>query len=61
MVVVALDRKGHVSVAGMGLPLEEDYEAFCEEARADVMAAVAKLRGGGHKAGGRKGGGGGRY
>jgi ribonuclease J len=45
-VLVALDGKGKAEVAGMGLPLEEDYEAFCAEARADVLAAVAKLKGG---------------
>jgi ribonuclease J len=46
LVIVALDAKGHASVAGIGLPLEEDYEAFCEEARADVQNAVGKLKGG---------------
>jgi len=49
LVMVALDAKGHAKVAGVGLPLEEDYETFCEEARADVMAAVAKLKGGARK------------
>ena len=44
-VLVALDRKGRVKVAGLGLPLEEDYEPFCEEARADVQTALAKLKG----------------
>jgi ribonuclease J len=32
-------------VAGLGLPLVEDYEAFVEEAQADVLAALAKLKG----------------
>ncbi|MBC2666388.1 ribonuclease J [Novosphingobium flavum] len=45
VVIVAIDHKGHCEVAGMGLPLEEDYEAFCEEAAADVKAAMAKLKG----------------
>ena len=51
LVMVALDARGHATVAGVGLPLEEDYEAFCEEARADVMAAVSKLKGGARKGG----------
>jgi len=49
VVMVALDGRGHATVAGMGLPLEEDYDAFCEEARADVVNAVAKLKGGARK------------
>ncbi len=49
VVTVALDHKGRAEVAGLGLPLEEDYPAFCEEARADVMAAVAKLKGAARK------------
>ena len=49
VVMVALDHKGRADVAGMGLPLEEDYEVFCAEARADVMAAVAKLKGAARK------------
>ena len=58
VVMVALDGRGHAAVSGMGLPLEEDYEAFCEEATADVIAAVAKVRGGGgaRKSGKQKGG-----
>lgn len=49
VVMVAVDHKGRAEVAGMGLPLEEDYEAFCAEARADVMAAIARLKGGARK------------
>ncbi|MBA3054289.1 MAG: ribonuclease J [Sphingomonadales bacterium] len=45
IVMVALDHKGRAEVAGLGLPLEEDYDAFCMEARDDVMAAVGKLKG----------------
>jgi len=50
VVVVALDSAGRrAEVAGMGLPLEEDYEPFCEEARQDVLAAVGKLKGAARK------------
>ena len=45
MVVVALDAKGRARVAGIGLPLDEDYDAFVEEAEADVVAALLKLKG----------------
>ncbi|NBC36114.1 MBL fold metallo-hydrolase [Novosphingobium sp. FSY-8] len=34
-----------VQVAGMGLPLVEDYDAFVGEAEADVLAALTKLKG----------------
>lgn len=47
LVVVALDTKGKARVAGIGLPLEEDYDAFVAEAEADVAAAIGKLKGGG--------------
>ncbi len=43
MVVVGPGRKAQV--AGMGLPLEEDYEAFREEAEEDVVTALGKLKG----------------
>ena len=45
VVVVAVDGQGKAKVAGIGLPLDEDYEAFVEEAEADVVAALAKLKG----------------
>ena len=45
LVVVALDGKGRAQVAGIGLPLDEDYDAFVEEAEADVVAALLKLKG----------------
>lgn len=45
IVVVALDGKGRAQVAGIGLPLDEDYDAFVEEAEADVVAALLKLKG----------------
>ena len=44
LVVVALDGKGGVKVAGIGLPLDEDYAGFVKEAEADVTAALGKLR-----------------
>ena len=44
VVSVAADRKGNVEVAAMGLPLDEDYQAFIEEARGDVANALAKAK-----------------
>ncbi|MCT2399506.1 ribonuclease J [Novosphingobium mangrovi (ex Huang et al. 2023)] len=44
VVSVAADRKGHVQVAAMGLPLDEDYADFVEEARRDVAAALGKAK-----------------
>ncbi|GGB86499.1 MBL fold hydrolase [Novosphingobium endophyticum] len=44
VVSVAADRHGHVEVAAMGLPLDEDYGAFLEEARRDVAAALGKAK-----------------
>ncbi len=35
-----------IDVAALGLPLDEDYEPFLEEARSDVAGALAKLKGG---------------
>lgn len=49
LVVVALDQRGQVEVAGIGLPLEEDYPEFCAEAAADVRKAVTSLKGGARK------------
>jgi ribonuclease J len=45
LVIVALDRHGKAQVHGIGLPLDEDYAEFVEEAEADVAAALAKLKG----------------
>lgn len=45
VVMVAVDRQGGVQVAAMGLPLDEDYEAFVEEACTDVANALARLKG----------------
>ena len=46
LVIVVLDGKGKVHVEGIGLPLDEDYDDFTAEAREDVAAAIAKLKGG---------------
>lgn len=43
MVVVGPGKRAQV--AGIGLPLEEDYEDFREEAEEDVIAALGKLKG----------------
>ena len=46
MLIVALDAKGRARVAGVGLPLDEDYDDFVAEAQADVEKAIGKLQGG---------------
>lgn len=45
MVIVVLDGTGGAIVEGVGLPLDEDYDAFILEAQQDVRDALAKLRG----------------
>ncbi len=45
VVMVALDGKGGAQVAGLGLPLDEDYDAFVSEAEADIVKALAKIKG----------------
>jgi ribonuclease J len=42
---VAVSGGGQVEIAAMGLPLDEDYAGFIEEACDDVRAALAKLKG----------------
>jgi ribonuclease J len=44
LVVVALNGRGGAQVYGIGLPLDEDYTEFVDEAAADVAAALAKLK-----------------
>jgi ribonuclease J len=44
LVIVVLDDKGRPQVQGLGLPLDEDYDAFVSEAEADITAALRKLR-----------------
>jgi len=46
LVVLVLARDGQAHVEGIGLPLEEDYEAFVAEAKGDISAALGKLKGG---------------
>ena len=44
ILMVILDGKGGVYIEGIGLPLDEDYDGFIEEAQADVVQALMKLR-----------------
>ncbi len=46
LVIVVLDGKGRVHVESIGLPLDEDMDEFVGEAREDVSAALARLKGG---------------
>src|SRR5690606_25924304 len=43
MLIVMIRTDGTAKVEGVGLPLEEDYPAFVEEAEADVAKAIKKL------------------
>ena len=45
LVIVALGPQGKAQVEGIGLPLDEDYEAFCNEAQGDIVDAIGKLKG----------------
>lgn len=45
LVIVVLGRAGSAHVEAIGLPLDEDYDAFIDETRADIAAAFAKLKG----------------
>ena len=47
LLIVALDGQGGVQVHGIGLPLDEDYAEFVEEAERDVAEALRKLKGAG--------------
>jgi ribonuclease J len=44
VLIVALCGK-LVTVSGVGLPLDEDYDEFVEEAQGDVRTAIARLKG----------------
>jgi ribonuclease J len=46
LVIVVLGAKGRAHVEAIGLPLDEDMAEFLGEAREDVTAALAKLKGG---------------
>ena len=45
MLIVTLDQRRNPQVHGFGLPLDEDYDAFVEEAEADVVQALGRLKG----------------
>lgn len=45
LLIVILEESGGVHVEGIGLPLDEDYDEFVEEAETDVLAAINKLKG----------------
>ncbi len=45
VVMVTVGPGKQAQVAGLGLPLEEDYDAFRDEAEDDVITALGKLKG----------------
>jgi ribonuclease J len=45
LVIVVMAPDGTPHIEGIGLPLDEDYEAFVGEAQADIAAALGKLKG----------------
>ena len=45
VLIVALDDQLNPLIDSLGLPLDEDYEAFVSEAEADIRKALGKLRG----------------
>ncbi|MCP5396688.1 MAG: ribonuclease J [Sphingomonadaceae bacterium] len=49
IVIVALDSTFQPLVEGIGLPLDEDYPAFLEEATQDVVTAIRNLKGAARK------------
>ncbi|MDN3645329.1 ribonuclease J [Pontixanthobacter aestiaquae] len=50
-IVVALDTKGRASIECFGLPLDEDYDDFVSETRADIEKALKRLKGSDRKDG----------
>ena len=46
VVSVAVDSTGRAKVAGLGLPLDEDYVDFVAEAEADIFTALGKMKAG---------------
>jgi len=44
VVLVVLGPQGSIGVQGIGLPLDEDYDAFVEEAVGDIRDALKKIR-----------------
>ncbi|MES2698372.1 MAG: ribonuclease J [Pseudomonadota bacterium] len=45
LLLVVLERGGGIQIEGVGLPLDEDYDAFIAEAIEDVKKALSNLRG----------------
>ena len=45
LLIVVLDQTGGVQIEGIGLPLDEDYDDFVEEAVNDVQTSLGKLKG----------------
>lgn len=45
VVVTVLDAKNRPTVEGIGLPLDEDYDAFVEECQGDITQAIGRLKG----------------
>jgi ribonuclease J len=45
VVITVLDAKNRPTVEGIGLPLDEDYDAFVEECQRDVAQAIGRLKG----------------
>ncbi len=44
-VVVAIGNKGQITIESLGLPLDEDYDDFVSEAKADISNALRRLKG----------------
>lgn len=49
VVIVTLDTQGKAQVHGIGLPLDEDYDEFVDEAVSDIADALKRLKGGARK------------
>ncbi len=45
MLLVVLGKGGVIQIEGIGLPLDEDYDEFIDEAVADVRKALSRLKG----------------
>ncbi len=45
MLLVVIDAAGRPQVEGYGLPLDEDYDDFVEEAQDDIVDALKRLKG----------------
>lgn len=45
MLIVVLGPKGRIQIEGVGLPLDEDYAEFVDEATSDVREALGRLKG----------------